>query len=59
MRKLRTFVGAGGSFTGFKKAGFECINANEIDSDFLKTLVFNNPELENSALIDSIQIYKN
>ena len=61
MRKLRTietFVGAGGSFTGFKKAGFECIYANDIDSDFLKTLVFNNPELEKSALIESIPIEK-
>lgn len=46
-KTIETFVGAGGSFTGFKQAGFECIYANDIDEDFLKTLIHNNPELSN------------
>ena len=51
-KTIETFVGAGGSFTGFKKAGFKCIYANDIDEDFLKTLVYNNPELS-SALVEA------
>ena len=38
LRTIETFVGAGGSFTGFKRAGYKCIYANEIDEDILKTL---------------------
>ena len=60
MKKLKTikiFVGAGGSFTGFKQAGFECIYANDIDEDFLKTLVYNNPELSR-ALVEAKPIEK-
>ena len=50
---LETFVGAGGSFCGFKKAGFECLYANDVDENFLKTLVHNNPELSENALVEA------
>lgn len=57
LKTIETFVGAGGSFYGFKKAGFECLYANDIDENFLKTLVHNNPELKN-AIVDSTPIEK-
>lgn len=53
-----TFVGAGGSFLGFKNKGFKSIYVNDLDSNFLKTLVYNNPELEREAFIDDRPIEK-
>ena len=46
-KTIETFVGAGGSFLGFKKAGFEACYVNDNNEDFLKTLVHNNKELRN------------
>jgi DNA (cytosine-5)-methyltransferase 1 len=56
-KTIETFVGAGGSFLGFKKAGFEASYVNDIDNDFLKTLVFNNSEL-NNITVDNTSIVK-
>ena len=53
-----TFVGAGGSFLGFKNKGFKSIYVNDLDTNFLKTLVYNNPELEKEAFIDDRPIEK-
>ena len=39
---METFVGAGGSYLGLKKAGFKTIYVNEIDKNFTKTLTYNN-----------------
>lgn len=47
-----TFVGAGGSFLGFKNKGFKSIYVNDIDKNFLKTLIYNNPEIEKEAFVD-------
>lgn len=58
LRTIETFVGAGGSFTGFKRAGFNCIYANDVDEDFLKTLLYNNPELKKTALVEAKPIEK-
>ena len=44
---IETFVGAGGSYLGLKKAGFKTIYVNEIDKNFAKTLT------SKSFLIDS------
>ncbi len=54
-RTIETFVGAGGSFLGFKKAGFEACYVNDIDKDFLSTLKYNNKEL-NNIFVDSRSI---
>ena len=48
---LETFVGAGGSHIGFKKAGFKSVFVNDIDKNFLKTLCYNNPDTEKTAVI--------
>lgn len=53
---LETFVGAGGSHLGFKKAGFKSVFVNDIDKNFLKTLCYNNPETEKSAVISNDDI---
>lgn len=53
---LETFVGAGGSHLGFKKAGFKSVFVNDIDSNFLKTLCYNNPETEKTAIINNDDI---
>ena len=54
---IETFVGAGGSFLGFKKAGFEAKYVNDNEIDFLKTLKFNNKELE-KIFVDDTPIEK-
>ena len=56
-KTIETFVGAGGSFLGFKNAGFECQYVNDIDNDFLKTLEYNNIELK-KTMIDNTSIEK-
>lgn len=53
---LETFVGAGGSHLGFKRAGFKSVFVNDIDKNFLKTLCYNNPETEKSAIISNDDI---
>lgn len=45
-----TFVGAGGSHLGFKQAGFKSIYVDDFDDNFLKTLVINNPELNDEGV---------
>lgn len=47
-----TFVGAGGSHLGFKNMGFETVYVNEFNDNCLETLLYNNPELKNTAIID-------
>lgn len=53
-----TFVGAGGSFLGFKNLGFKAVYVNDIDTNFLKTLTYNNPELKKEAFVDNRPIEK-
>lgn len=47
-----TFVGAGGSHLGFKHKGFKSIYINEFDKNCIDTLLYNNPELNKTAIID-------
>tara|TARA_B100000989_G_scaffold242584_1_gene189552 strand:- start:5027 stop:6295 length:1269 start_codon:yes stop_codon:yes gene_type:complete len=56
-KTIETFAGAGGSFLGFKKAGFEACYVNDIDKDFLKTLKLNNKELS-KIIVDDTPIEK-
>lgn len=53
---FETFVGAGGSHIGFKQAGFTSIYANDNEQSCLDTLIFNNPELEKTTLLDNSSI---
>ena len=50
---METFVGAGGSYLGLKKAGFKTIYVNEIDKNFTKSLVHNNKKDLENCLIDT------
>ena len=49
---METFVGAGGSYLGLKKAGFKSIYVNEIDKDFAKTLIYNNKSDLQNCVVD-------
>ena len=49
---METFVGAGGSYLGLKKAGFKTVYVNEIDKNFAQTLVHNNKKDLENCLID-------
>ena len=49
---METFVGAGGSYLGLKKAGFKTIYVNEIDKNFAKTLTYNNKEDLKNCIVD-------
>ena len=49
---METFVGAGGSYLGLKKAGFKTIYVNEIDKNFTKTLTYNNKEDLKNCIVD-------
>ncbi|MDO5377545.1 MAG: DNA cytosine methyltransferase [Clostridia bacterium] len=42
---LDLFSGAGGITEGFKKAGFRCMVANDIDEEARHTFLFNHPEV--------------
>lgn len=53
---FETFVGAGGSHLGFINNGFKTKYVNDFDENCLKTLVYNNPEIEKEAIIDSSSI---
>ena len=49
---METFVGAGGSYLGLKKAGFKTIYVNEIDKNFTKTLTHNNKKDLEKCIVD-------
>lgn len=53
---FETFVGAGGSHIGFKNQGFVSIYVNDNVQECIDTLLFNNPELEETAFIDNRSI---
>ena len=53
---FETFVGAGGSHLGFINNGFKTKYVNDFDDNCLKTLVYNNPEIEKGAIIDNSSI---
>lgn len=53
---FETFVGAGGSHLGFKNNGFVSKYVNDIDENCLKTLLYNNPNIEKEAYIDNCDI---
>lgn len=51
-----TFVGAGGSHLGFKNNGFISKYVNDFSNECLETLVYNNPEIANTAFVDNTSI---
>lgn len=53
---FETFVGAGGSHLGFINNGFKSKYVNDFDDNCLRTLVYNNPELEKEAVVDNNSI---
>lgn len=53
---FETFVGAGGSHLGFKNNGFVSKYVNDIEPNCLKTLLYNNPEIEKTAYVDNSDI---
>lgn len=55
---METFVGAGGSHLGLKKAGFHPIYVNDIDKNFIKTLEYNNKNNLKQCIIDTSPIQK-
>jgi len=55
---METFVGAGGSHLGLKKAGFHSIYVNDIDKNFIKTLEYNNKNNLKQCIIDTSPIQK-
>ena len=61
MRKFtifETFVGAGGSHLGFKQNKFKSVFVNDISNECLKTLTYNNPEIEKTAIVSNEDIVK-
>lgn len=55
---METFVGAGGSHLGLKKAGFHSIYVNDIDKNFIKTLEYNNKNNLKECIVDTSPIQK-
>lgn len=53
---FETFVGAGGSHIGFKRAGFESRFVNDFCHDAIQTLLINNPEIAQTAVVDESSI---
>lgn len=53
---IETFVGAGGSHLGFKNNGFISKYVNDVEDNCLKTLLYNNPEIEKTAYVDNSDI---
>lgn len=51
-----TFVGAGGSHLGFKSQGFTSKYVNDINPKCIETLLYNNPEIAQSAYVDTTSI---
>lgn len=48
---FETFVGAGGSHLGFKNNGFKSVFVNDIEQNCIKTLLHNNPEIKDTAIV--------
>lgn len=55
---LETFVGAGGSHLGFKQNGFKSVFVNDVSDLCIKTLLYNNPEIKESAIVSVEDITK-
>lgn len=53
---FETFVGAGGSHIGFKENGFISKYVNDFSKDAIKTLLYNNPEIRETAIVDTTSI---
>lgn len=53
---LETFVGAGGAHIGFKNNDFVSRYVNDIEDTTIETLLYNNPEIEDTAYIDNRDI---
>ena len=53
---FETFVGAGGAHIGFCQNGFVSKYVNDIEATCLKTLIYNNPTIKNTAYIDNSSI---
>lgn len=53
---FETFVGAGGSHIGFKAQGFQSKYVNDFNHDAMETLLLNNPDIRNSAIVDETSI---
>jgi len=53
---FETFVGAGGTHIGFCENGFVSRYVNDIEATCLKTLTYNNPEIEKNAYVDNTSI---
>lgn len=51
-----TFVGAGGSHLGFKNNGFISKYVNDFSNECLETLLYNNPEIKETAFVDNTSI---
>lgn len=49
---FETFVGAGGSHIGFKQNGFRSVYVNDNNKDCIDTLLLNNPEIKDTAIIN-------
>lgn len=48
---FETFVGAGGSHLGFKNNGFKSVFVNDLEKICIDTLLFNNPEIRETAVV--------
>jgi DNA (cytosine-5)-methyltransferase 1 len=53
---FETFVGAGGSHIGFKAQDFISVYVNDVNTDCMDTLLYNNPEIKKTAHIDTKSI---
>lgn len=53
---FETFVGAGGSHLGFKNNGFESRYVNDFCHEAMETLLNNNPEIRQTAIVDETSI---
>lgn len=53
---FETFVGVGGSHIGFKRNGFESRYVNDFCHEAIESLLFNNPEIAQTAIVDETSI---
>ncbi|SER85611.1 DNA cytosine methyltransferase [Lachnobacterium bovis] len=53
---FETFVGAGGSHLGFKNNGFQSRYVNDFCHEAMETLLINNPEIKDTAIVDETSI---
>jgi DNA (cytosine-5)-methyltransferase 1 len=53
---FETFVGAGGSHLGFKANGFISKYVNDFSVECIKTLLYNNPDIIETAYVDNTSI---